>query len=121
MRVYVAAPNELLELARTVAGDLERAGIQVTSRWLNGLDTRCDASASVDLEDVSSADILLLINPIGWELRGSGGRHVEFGYALALRKKVLVVGVRSHIFHHLNHVRVVPWGSDVAKECLCLL
>ena len=45
--------------------------------------------------------------------RGTGGRHVvEFpGHALALGKALIVVGVRSHVFHELDAVTVVP---DVA-------
>ena len=55
--------------------------------------------------------MLVALNPDAWADRGTGGRHVEFGYALALGKALIVVGVRSHVFHELDAVTVVP---DVA-------
>ena len=122
MHVYIAAPNELLEDARLVRTKLKHAGIVVTSRWLNGLESLSDRCATMDLADVDAADVLLLLNPLNWERSGTGGRHVELGYALARQKKILIVGVRSNVFHYLTDVCVVPWGSDLAKECaLCQL
>jgi hypothetical protein len=37
-----------------------------------------------------------------------GGRHVEFGYALGIRKRVILVGPRQHVFHCLPEVEHYP-------------
>lgn len=35
---------------------------------------------------------------------GRGGRHVEFGLALGLGKRVIVIGHQENLFHHLPQV-----------------
>jgi len=86
---------------------LELRGHEITSRWLKAPDEMNDNYAREDLQDVADAEMLLALHPDGWEDRGTGGRHVEFGYALALGKQVVLVGKRSNIFHHLDCVRVI--------------
>lgn len=41
-----------------------------------------------------------------WAARG--GRHVEFGVAVASCKRLVVIGPRENIFHHLPRVEVFP-------------
>lgn len=96
---------------------LEASGIEVTSRWLKAPDELCDEHARKDLDDVESADALVAFNPAGWENIGTGGRHVELGYALRGDKPIVLVGVRSNIFHHLNDVTVV----DTLEEAITWL
>ena len=112
-KVYVAAPGELQEQARAIAKKLEALGFKVTSRWLY-MDLQGDQAdgARVDLQDINKADILLLINPAEFMRSGTGGRHVEFGYAAALGKQLVVLGVRSNVFHHLSNVRVIERAED---------
>jgi nucleoside 2-deoxyribosyltransferase len=117
MKVYVAAPYPIRDLAIYVMRALEEHGHEVTSRWLKALDELTDEHARKDMEDVASADVLLAMNPDGWENIGTGGRHVEFGYALALGKRVVLIGQRSNMFHYLNQVTVV----DTLEEALAWL
>jgi hypothetical protein len=49
-----------------------------------------------DLQDILAADTVISFTEVGG---GKGGRHVEFGYALALGKHMILVGPREHIFH----------------------
>ena len=107
MKVYIAAPYELRDHAISVMHHLEALGHEVTSSWLKGVDQNDDATARKDLADVRSADLLLLINPAEYAGKGTGGRHVEVGYALALEIPVVIVGVRSNIFYYLQRVRVI--------------
>jgi nucleoside 2-deoxyribosyltransferase len=100
--LYVAAPFPYRSTAQRVMRRLEAAGFAVTSTWLKEHDTSDEASARVCLADVHRADALVLLNPLGFEAMGTGGRHVEFGYALALGRPCLVVGRRSNMFHHLS-------------------
>lgn len=69
--------------------------------------------ARQDLADVDAADTLLAFNPVGWENVGTGGRHVEFGYAVARGKQIVLYGVRSNIFHHLSQVRVITTVEEL--------
>lgn len=109
MKVYVAAMYGKRDYARDhVAAVLREAGHEVTARWLwedepPGSERE---SAVKDLEDVARADaIVLLTNPIGTKYSG-GGRHVEFGYALALGKHCFTVGEHETIFQYLPQVLV---------------
>ena len=109
VKVYIAAPYPEREAAQAVMRDLEnQIGFEVTSTWLREMDELADAYARLDLADVGRADVLVALNPSAWTNTGTGGRHVEFGYALALGKRIVLVGERSNIFHYLSDVVVVP-------------
>jgi len=114
MKVYLAARYgrrlELLEYAR----QLEQRGIAVTSQLLSE-DSPSEAEAFCrcgplrwalqGLEDVTAADTLILFSePPAEPVAGAerGGRHVEFGIALALGMRCVVVGPRENVFHHLD-------------------
>ena len=120
-RVYVGAPYPLRAEARVWAHALERCGLEVTAGWLTAPETTLnDAQARLDLVDLRRADVLLLLNPPEWADRGTGGRHVEFGYALAADKVIVIVGVRSNLFHHLEPVIVLGPTTPVdtvARVC----
>ncbi len=111
--VYIAAPWPLKAMAAALAAELRNSAIPVTARWIDQPNTPqdTDAMARMDLADVEAADAVVLLNPRGWEDRGTGGRHVEFGYALCLarsrRSRLFVLGVRSNVFHELTDVVVV--------------
>jgi len=117
IQVYIAAPYSTRDLAISVMQALEAQGFAVTSQWLTGaVEAESDAGARMDLADVARADVLLALNAADWIERGTGGggRHVEFGYALALGIPVVLLGPRSNVFHHLAEVHVVGAG-DLAK------
>lgn len=110
-RVYIAAPFPLRDYAVAMMHDLERRfGFEVTSRWLKAPDELADEHARKDLADIAAADVLLAINPSDWIDKGTGGRHVELGYALALGIPIVLLGSRSNIFHHLSSIIVVEGG-----------
>lgn len=115
INIYIAAPYPMRDGAIRIMRLFERSGIAVTSRWLKAPDELCDEHARKDLEDVAAADVLFAWNPEGWEEKGTGGRHVEFGYALALGIPIVLAGERSNIFHHLSHVAVVDDSQDIVK------
>lgn len=107
-KVYVAALYSMMPQAKAAAVLLEKAGYKVTSRWIHGDDPSVPplARATYDLEDVRAADYLMLLSlPFGTLYKG-GGRHVEFGYALALGKRMVVVGDYETVFIYLPEVRV---------------
>lgn len=107
MKIYIAAPYPTRDDATALMHKLESQGYVVTSRWLKAPDELNHDGAQKDLDDVEAADVLVALNDEPWHNAGTGGRHVEFGYALALKKTIVLVGNRSNIFHHLRDVRVV--------------
>lgn len=115
MKFYLCARYSRRDELRSVREELQRLGHTVTSRWL---DTNWEEKerqdqvhssaappeyreqyAVADLEDVRAADCLIAFTE---EPRsgGRGGRHVEYGAALALGKRIIVVGHRENLFHH---------------------
>lgn len=120
MTVYIACPYPERDYAIAVMLACEARGLTVTSRWLKKPDELADQFAREDLQDVAAADCLLALNPPGYADRGTGGRHVELGYALALGKLVVLVGSKTNIFHYLDSlVRVDSLKPDaIAQELL---
>lgn len=123
MKVYIAAMYSLRDEVRNHHMKvLAAAGHEVTARWLwkDEPPGSEQASAIKDLADVARADaIVLLTNLIGTMYSG-GGRHVEFGYALALGKHCFTVGEYETIFQHLPQVTVCGTIDAVVKGLACL-
>lgn len=97
---------ELLEVSRMFAA----AGHEITARWLNGdeekpgMEERDKGQMGVD--DVVRADVVILFSTPSVMFREpgqgtSGGRHFEFGLALGMGKKMILVGPPESLFHHL--------------------
>lgn len=114
--IYLASRFSRNDEMRGVRDVLHAMNYRVTSRWidLHGGDQKESAANEVlnsdpasvahfgehDLEDIHAADTLISFTGPG----GKGGRHVEFGYGLALGMRMIVVGPREHIFHTLPQV-----------------
>ena len=111
--MYIAAPYQKRDQAARVMELLEENGISVTSRWLKSPDEMTDEFARQDLADIECADLLLALNYAEFENSGTGGRHVELGYALALGKAVLLVGNVSNIFHTLSIIHRIDESDNV--------
>lgn len=60
--------------------------------------------ANDDWEDVTEADVVISFTEPPRSTANRGGRHVEFGIALARNARVIVVGHRENIFHWLPSV-----------------
>src|ERR1700679_85653 len=108
--VYLAGQYKRRDEFREYALQLIQRGVQVTSRWL--LETiplehtlaevgpeQWGKTALLDYFDVQRADTLIFFAEDSENQPRRGGRPVEFGMALALGKKVLVVGAEENIFH----------------------
>jgi hypothetical protein len=112
--------NEFVHAVR----QLEDLGITCTAKWITdepdlaNLPEGAQTSSLVewalrDVEDVSAADTLITFTedlmlydnvPSVW---ARGGRHVELGMALALGKRIVVIGPRENIFTYLPQVEVL--------------
>lgn len=135
MRVYLAAPYAARDLMREHAEQLTFLDLDVVccSSWLaEGYEINAgttgpasalegeavDGHVEQDLADIAAADVVVAFTAASLglpvEAAASGGRHVETGYALALRMPVLVVGEPENIFHRSGRVtRVRDWSTAV--------
>lgn len=129
-KIYLAARYSRHPELQGYARDIEWAGHDVTSRWIRGghqiSDTGLSEEGTVeererfaqeDWEDLLAADWVISFTEEPRSGHSRGGRHVEFGAALALGKRCIVVGHRENVFHCLPHVEFVPdW--DGVRELL---
>ncbi len=129
MTVYLSGQFEDAPELRRVRDELVSGGLRVTSRWLAavsstpatamahevGAAARLAAIARQDMEDIDACDVVAIFNPQSARSSGRGGRHVETGYALALGKRVIIVGVRGNVFHWLPEITVVEDWSDAIR------
>ena len=115
MKVYLAARYSRKDEMREYADRLQRADHHVTSRWVEvkhnveDIDRERELAsryALEDSEDLTAADaVVVFTEPPRKELT-RGGRHVEFGMALALQKRLFVVGPSENVFYALPQVEV---------------
>jgi len=129
MKTYLAARYSRREEMVGYREDLSSRGIEVTSRWINGMHQVDDKGipignhgerliesdegsaglracfAAEDIIDVRDAVLLFMFRgPPRAANSSRGGRHVEFGIALALGKFMVVVGPRENLFTWLPSV-----------------
>lgn len=128
LAVYISAAYGRKEEIRGYALQLQKKGHTVTSGWveepydpsvsLSELgDGEKSAIALQDLNDVDRCEAFIFFAEPQDKQPPRGGRHVEFGYALKGMKKIVVIGDRENIFHHLppQIVAVVPdWAGALA-------
>lgn len=132
MKIYLAARYSRRVELLGYKSLLEAIGHDVTSRWLPGehqiLDGQMPGKAGEaevesgssqaatelrerfareDWQDLVSADAVISFTEAPRSKSSRGGRHVEFGAALALNKICIVVGPRENVFHCLPAVTVV--------------
>jgi nucleoside 2-deoxyribosyltransferase len=117
VKIYIAGRYSRRDEFREVAKQLIEMGHEVTSRWLDEeispdhtmSDLTADYSAKAarhDLDDIDEAAVVLFFAEDVMTPRG--GRHVEFGYALAMGKFIYVIGPRENIFHYSSMVYNIP-------------
>lgn len=108
MRIYIAgAYSRRVELL-VHSGLLKYDGHEITSRWLTGVyegrEWTDAAIADDDIKDVYVSDCVLSFTEDATSKHKRGGRHVEFGMALAWGKRLVLVGPRENVFHHQSRV-----------------
>ncbi len=113
VKVYIAASfSRRLEIKK-YAAELEQLGFEVTSRWLDQhhkedpTEEDWHRFAVEDLEDVKRADMLFAFTDA--VPKPGGGRHAEFGVAMALGKPIVQIGPDEHVFH--KHYAIVKYRS----------
>jgi nucleoside 2-deoxyribosyltransferase len=114
VRAYIAARFEQKAEMKALVPVFAANNIQVRAHWLDETVSStsqlsdltpayCAEQAQVDLDDIDACDIFVLFgDKVPKTIRG--GKHVEFGYALAKGKRVVVIGPQENIFQYLPHV-----------------
>jgi len=129
-KIYLAARYSLHPELQEYARQLSYDGHTITSRWIWGSHQIDDSNladandvpekikfALEDREDLEMADTILSFTEPPRSSASRGGRHVEYGMALALNKQCMVVGPRENIFHWLPEVAVFD-TFDQARKAL---
>jgi len=115
MKLYLSASYVRKQELRGYRSRLENLGHVITSEWLNepeygddgytmkeGPDYLFLANRDVVDIELSEGFVAFTEAPGGYP---RGGRHVEYGIAIAMKKELFVVGYRENAFHHLPDVR----------------
>lgn len=127
MKIYLASRYSRASEMQGVRDVLQALGHTVTSRWidhhggkyhasfapetLNRDPAACEQVALDDWDDLAIADVCISFTSLDG---GKGGRHVEFGLAVALGLRIIIVGPREHVFHTLPVVEHFPdWPALV--------
>lgn len=125
-RVYLASRYSRREEMKEHAIELEENGFVVSSSWLKEtFDPNMTLSAleeadhqeiaEHDLDDVIGSDIMIFFAEDQNNQPPRGGRHVEFGFALALGVEIYVIGEKENIFHYLPNIKVFPSFEDLME------
>lgn len=112
MRIYLAAAFLRYPEMQAYRDQLHARGHVVTARWVDGTEPDdgnlmsgpsgdLGQFAVMDLTDIQLAECMISFTD---GARARGGRHAEFGYGYAIGLRMMVVGPREHIFHHLPGV-----------------
>lgn len=115
MNIYLASRYSRHPEMQTIAHQLIARGHTVTSRWIWGEHAAYDSRildlelrhqsalfARDDLDDLAAAECFIGFSDGSGGSRG--GRHAEFGLALALKKRLVIIGGAEHVFHCLPEV-----------------
>ena len=116
MKAYIAARFSRLKEMKALIPLFQEYNISVCSRWLQETVspdvTLSELSpiyhgktAEIDIEDIDACDIFVFFSEDPLVGVPRGGRHVEFGYALAKGKRISVIGQEENTFHYLPQIR----------------
>lgn len=124
-KVYLAARSEDREEALRLRRALIGVSIGCTARWLdvprlNQPGTLTEESAELCTRDIISADVFVTLSSRRTFRDTTGGKHVELGMALMLRKPILLLGERENVFHYYGQVQVLPELTNAAQLARCI-
>ena len=117
MKIYLASRYSRREELCRYRSDIIFTGHEVTSRWLDGNHQISDDGLSAlaakaervrfatkDWHDLMAADWCISFTEAPRSSNSRGGRHVEFGAAMAKGLHCVVIGPRENVFHCLPEV-----------------
>jgi len=108
LQIYIAASFPRKNEACVLANMLAAMGHKITSRWHSEDSSYATVEqmhnrAKRDYEDLDACNVFVSLT--GDNLT-HGGRHAEFGFALAMSKRVILIGEREHVLHWCSGVEL---------------
>jgi hypothetical protein len=113
VKIFLSGRWSQREALREVRDALKPLGHEVTSRWIDKdsddksererlLQPVAEQNAIDNLEDIAKSDCVVSFT----QGKGGkkGGRHVEFGVAVALNKWCVLIGTPENAFHWLPNI-----------------
>jgi hypothetical protein len=127
LKIYLAARySRHLEL-QTYAQELESLGHEITSRWIRGNHEISGISrenishkdnerlAREDYYDLLIAEQVICFTEPPESSYSRGGRHVEYGIAMALNKQIIIIGHRENVFYFLPEIKFYQEWNEALK------
>ena len=119
--VYLAGSMARRDELRAVRSHLQDDwGYTVNARWLDSHFEDHEVTseylaqcATEDLRDIDACDVFVLLGEPEGSPNTRGGRMVEYGYALAKEKCIVICGRRETVFHHFEDGRI-EYADDPA-------
>ena len=118
MKIYLAGRFEDQFPLREVSYMLIMQKHEIASTWLwsdDSYETEKEKAsiALKDYRDIIACDILVLYSHLGEPLPTRQAHSTELGLALAMGKRVIIVGVKTdNVFHYLPSIEYCPtWGN----------
>jgi nucleoside 2-deoxyribosyltransferase len=101
MNVFVAASWCDREIARQIAEELRKNGIEVTTTWwTHESETRSQDWCNDDIKNMKKADMLIIYNSGA----KTGGKHVELGMAIMKNIPIIVYGIPlTTVYRHQTY------------------
>ena len=124
MRVYLAARYSRLAELNEYKKELVALGHEVTSNWLTKSGREFEtltedekrATAIEDVDDIVSADAVIVFAEEPDAEKSHGGKHVELGLAMGQEKRVAVIGPIENVFYTHPHLeRYGSWEELMAE------
>ena len=126
MKIYLAAHYSRKAEVIDAVRDLEKAGVRVVSTWhleRMAADSNLDAAtgrtwrrlATRDIKELRAATCIVFFSFDGHDLFTRGGHCVELGYAIAKKKRIVIVGPFQNIFCYLKGVKRFEMWDDAFK------
>jgi nucleoside 2-deoxyribosyltransferase len=122
VKVYIAADSHQQGNVKLLRDALLHYDVVVTSRWIDAdleafhptAEEVLTRAAEENFLDIRAARYLIAYNPLISHKTGTGGRHVEVGYALGQGKHVLYIGEKlENVFHRHPSVE---WMLDPSNH-----
>ncbi len=126
-KIYVSATFARMMEARQIAERLIAEGHEITSTWVYQVlpnqnnpvqPGKAKEYGDRDLEETLKSTLLIQLTGDPKDIVPTGGgRHIEFGIALAKQIPIIIIGPRENVFHHIEGVMVV---ASVYEAINCL-
>ncbi len=128
LKIYLAARYGLWEAMQVYGEHIEALGHETTSSWYHDVDPDAEEDtdpdvlreeARLDIAGIEGADLVIVFTEaLDCHIPGAsrGGRHVEMGVALGMKKSVWIVGPRENIFCHHPNVVAFDTFDEVLHE-----